>query len=153
MIRCCPLTPADFVYLQQFRDKVFPNNWSDTQLQQQLSGNQRYSLGAWQSDRLVGVVLLSLMLDEAELLQIAVASDQRGKGIGSELFGYALKELRGTQVTRLLLEVRASNQVAIALYEGAGMHKDGRRKGYYPALVGGEAREDALLLSLDLTAD
>jgi ribosomal-protein-alanine N-acetyltransferase len=54
------------------------------------------------------------------------------------------------QAERLLLEVRAGNQRAIALYQQAGFGEDGCRKGYYPAVKGTTGREDALLMSRPL---
>lgn len=89
----------------------------------------------------------SLVLDEAELLDIGVAPTARRQGLGARLLAEVIATARAAGATRLMLEVRAGNQAAQALYQRAGFMVTGRRKGYYPAPDG---REDACLMDKPL---
>lgn len=78
---------------------------------------------------------------EMHLMNLTVAPGARGRGLGRLLLGFALDlgARRGAQAC--LLEVRESNEGALALYRTAGFVDAGRRKDYY-----NHPREDALLL-------
>jgi len=92
----------------------------------------------------VAYCLFSEVLDQAELLRIAVHPSQRGKGLASVLLQHAQAELSQRGIAELYLEVRASNHAAQALYRHCGWEPCGRRRNYYPL---GDVREDALLFS------
>ncbi len=96
---------------------------------------------------IAGFVLFSCHLDEGTVLNIAVHAARQERGLGRELLEAALQHMRAGGMRRCLLEVRRSNEAALALYRGAGFVEDGMRKNYYPAAAG---REDAILLSLTL---
>jgi ribosomal-protein-alanine N-acetyltransferase len=78
-----------------------------------------------------GYVLFRHALDEAELLRLAVAPEERRRGIARSLLASGLERLRFEGVETCFLEVRANNTGAIACYEGMGFHPAGRRRGYY----------------------
>jgi ribosomal-protein-alanine N-acetyltransferase len=92
-----------------------------------------------------GFVLAFRAADEAELLMLAVAPEQRRQGIARALVAHLLDELSSEGVTRLFLEVAADNWPAISLYHRTGFVETGRRRDYYTAL--GQAPIDALLLA------
>ena len=96
---------------------------------------------------LLGFAVWSQVLDEAELLDIGVAPTARRQGLGARLLAEVIATARAAGATRLMLEVRAGNQAAQALYQRAGFMVTGRRKGYYPAPDG---REDACLMDKPL---
>jgi len=83
--------------------------------------------------------------DEFEILNMAVAREHRRLGIGSKLLESALEGSRKAGSARVYLEVRASNEPAIALYKRHGFTECGRRVKYYRDPV-----EDAVLLLLSL---
>ena len=91
----------------------------------------------------LGYAMLSVVLDEGNLDNIAVAPYFRRQGVAEALLS-TLIEFGRTSLSVLLLEVRASNLPAIALYEKHGFVPVGRRKDYYES-----PREDALLMTLD----
>jgi len=99
---------------------------------------------------LMGYALVAKLPFDAELQAIGVLPDCQGQGIGQRLLNKVVAVAKQWQAERLLLEVRAGNQRAIALYQQAGFGEDGRRKEYYPAVKGTTGREDALLMSLPL---
>jgi len=77
-----------------------------------------------------GFALSRVVLDEAELLLLAVQPPQRRLGVGRTLLAAVADEARIRGATRLHLEMRDGNPAA-HLYEGAGFHEVGRRKRYY----------------------
>jgi len=99
------------------------------------------------TDRLLGYAVTWFVLDEAELANIAVSPDVRGRGVGAVLLGGAIAtaEARGSE--SMFLEVRASNVSAIALYTSHGFVEINRRKSYYKKPV-----EDALILRRTATS-
>lgn len=101
----------------------------------------------YQDDEHCGHAVVSLVMDEAELLMITVAPEYQGRGFGKVLLQHTLQTLQNKGATCLFLEVRESNKAAIALYETLGFCETGRRSGYYPAKKG---REDALIYSIEL---
>jgi len=94
---------------------------------------------------ILGFVVASLLAPQAELETIAVAVESQRRGVGRRLFVALAEELRLAQVGEVLLEVRASNCPALALYRALGFAEAGRRPRYYA-----DPEEDALLLRLGL---
>jgi ribosomal-protein-alanine acetyltransferase len=78
-----------------------------------------------------GYLLGREVLDEAEVLHLAVRSKFRRQGHARALVSSALAGMRSRGIQRVFLEVRDSNVVAIALYEGLGFLKTGKRAAYY----------------------
>jgi ribosomal-protein-alanine N-acetyltransferase len=66
-----------------------------------------------------------------QIMNLAVESSHRGKGIGKELLLYAFDEMREAGISTCSLEVRESNQPARQLYESQGMASTGRIPLYY----------------------
>ena len=88
-----------------------------------------------------GYLVLSTVLDEGAIDNVAVAPAYRRRGIGDALVADALARGRALGLAFITLEVRASNAPAIALYERHGFRQVGRRKNYYE-----KPREDAVLM-------
>lgn len=95
-----------------------------------------------------GFALLRVVLDEAEVLTLAVAPAARGQGHGTALLSAALAQAAKRGATRLFLEVAADNAAARALYMRAGFVQTGQRRGYYARA--GRLPVDALLLERGL---
>lgn len=95
-----------------------------------------------------GFVLSRIVLDEAEILTVAVAPEARGKGLSIPLLERHLDELsrRGARIVHL--EVEDGNQPALALYRRFGFKETGRREGYYQKADG--TRVAALTMAVDL---
>lgn len=96
----------------------------------------------------VGFLILLLAAGEAEILNLAIDPPHRGRGLGREMLEAALEEARERGATTVWLEVRVSNQAAIALYQRSGFAIVARRRGYYATREG--AREDALVMQREL---
>ncbi len=98
--------------------------------------------------RPVGFVLSRIVLDEAEILTIALAPDARGHGHARPLLARHLDELSRRGVRTVHLEVEDGNAPALALYRRFGFRETGRRMGYYLKPDG--TRVSALTMALDL---
>ncbi|MBD9479372.1 ribosomal protein S18-alanine N-acetyltransferase [Pseudoxanthomonas sp. PXM02] len=98
----------------------------------------------------IGYGLLSIAADEAHVLNICIAPERQGRGLGRHLLRALVKIARDHRVQRVFLEVRPSNPGAILLYHSEGFNEIGRRPRYYPAKDG---REDALVMAIELVAD
>ena len=104
---------------------------------------RRIALVAEDGGLVAGFLVASVVAPEAELETIAVAPDAQRRGLGGMLLEALLVELRGSQVSELILEVRASNGAALGLYRGRGFTECGKRVRYYADPV-----EDALLMRM-----
>ena len=94
---------------------------------------------------LVGYVCFWVVFEELRMMNLAVAPRVRRRGIGRWLLQQALAMGREEGARRALLEVRVSNQPAVALYQYAGFSRSGIRTKYYTNPV-----EDAVLMELEL---
>jgi N6-L-threonylcarbamoyladenine synthase len=90
---------------------------------------------------LMGYAGLMEVEHEGHVMNLAVRPDARGSGIGGALLSAVFEEAIRRGIERLTLEVRPSNEAALALYSGAGFMEGGRRHGYY-----GDSGEDALVM-------
>lgn len=95
--------------------------------------------------RIVGYAMSRTVIDESELLNIAVTAERRGQGIGTELLNAVIERCRRAGAFDMWLEVRTSNTGARALYASHGFVAVGLRKRYYHS-----PREDAIVLRTDL---
>ncbi|MDP1871029.1 MAG: ribosomal protein S18-alanine N-acetyltransferase [Gallionella sp.] len=93
-----------------------------------------------------GYAVLMPGVGEAELLTIGVALAHQRKGLGRLMLAELLRMAAEKQLSRVFLEVRASNRAAIALYLRAGFAQIGLRRGYYRNAAGSE---DALVMACD----
>ncbi len=99
---------------------------------------------------IVSYAVLMPLIDEAELLTIAVAPSQQRKGLGGLMLRAVLDIARENKLRKIFLEVRVSNAAAIGLYRASGFVEIGRRRGYYQQADG---REDALLMACELIGE
>lgn len=96
---------------------------------------------------LIGFFIVMPVLDEAHLLNLAIAPALQGQGMGARLLRHAMHSARENGANSMLLEVRPSNLQAVKLYRHFGFAQIGQRRDYYPALTG---REDALVFRKEL---
>ena len=142
-----PMTAAHLPQVAALEKVCFPSDpWSEELFRAALEHPGTTVLLAEGDDSgVLGYAVLSAVLDEGNLDNIAVAPHCRRKGVADALLS-ALIQTGRTSLSVLLLEVRASNLPAIALYEKYGFVPVGRRKNYYES-----PREDALLMTLDFS--
>ena len=120
-----------------------PSPWSEVSFRKELDNPQSVFLVALSGSRVVGFGGMWLVIDEAHITTLAVAADSRKAGIGRALMLELLSRAAAKGMLCSTLEVRASNEPAIRLYESLGYRATARRKAYYP-----ENREDAVVMWL-----
>jgi [ribosomal protein S18]-alanine N-acetyltransferase len=95
-----------------------------------------------------GFAAAQRVADEAELQNLAVDPDHQRQGVGQGLLHGIHYQLSAGGTKRVYLEVRASNESALGLYQSSGYCVVGRRQGYYPG-----PQEDALVLSAAISPE
>jgi ribosomal-protein-alanine N-acetyltransferase len=81
--------------------------------------------------RLIGYIVWWQVVDEAEIINLAVSPEQRGQGVGRLLLKCMIDQAWHTGASCIHLDVRESNQPARRLYDQAGFLQTGMRMGYY----------------------
>lgn len=99
-------------------------------------------------DQAIGFVLSRLVLDEEELLLVAIAPEYRGRGLGKRLIEHSAAAARNRGATQIFLEMRVNNP-AERIYRAAGFERIGIRKDYYRTADG--KKLDAITFGRKLT--
>ena len=145
--RYAPMVMDDLDAVFAIEQAVYPHPWTRGNFVDSLSSG--YSAWTLHDDaELVGYFLLMLAVDEAHLLNVAVAAGRQGEGLGRYLLDKVAACARGLGAESILLEVRPSNQRALAVYLRYGFIEIGRRNNYYPAHDG--RREEAIVMRYTL---
>ena len=131
-------TPADLPVLVAIDTAATPLPWSRGQLAGSLANH--CVLIREEGGEAVGFLIFNRVLDEAELFNVVVDPAHQGRGHASALLAHLIAANSG-HARRILLEVRASNQRAIDLYQYHGFVRQGTRKRYYPPLPTATSRE------------
>lgn len=135
--------------------RSFPHPWPAADFESLLAARDVIAEAAMATRRcgksraLAGFVLSRCVMDEAEILTLAVAPEFRRRGIGSALLGAHLATLAGRGTKALFLEVEAGNHAALALYAQFDFRQIGERKAYYRGTNGTAAA--ALVLRRDFS--
>lgn len=94
-------------------------------------------------DHIIGFIIVLMQIGECHILNLCVDPTTQRQGLGTQLLTHALTNAKEKGMKLAYLEVRCSNENAIALYKKKGFTKIGERKGYYSAA---EGNEDAWVL-------
>ncbi len=119
----------------------FSDPWSEKSVASELTNPLSLWLVALEDETVAGYVGSQTVLEETDMMNIAVHPDFRRRGIGECLVSALAEALKGKGSRCLTLEVRASNAPARALYEKLGFSQIGLRKNYYR-----NPKEDACIL-------
>lgn len=123
--------------------------WSAELFWSELAGvpDTRWYVVAEDGGDLCGYAGLLVSDDTADIQTLAVAPKRQRRGIGRTLLEALIAEAQARGMREVLLDVRAGNEPALALYGRYGFERFARRRGYY-----GGGREDGLVLRRRLTA-
>ena len=128
----------------QMETDVFPDPWSYHEVRSTVRQKHTFCAAKqWKGIPCWDIFCVIMFWMNARLQGIAVAESERRRGIGQMLFEFMEQICHEKQLKRMLLDVRKSNQTAIAFYEKNKFGIDGERKLYY----GGKNPEDAILMS------
>lgn len=133
--------PEHVAQVAALEEQCFSDPWSERSVASELENPLSLWLVMTDGDTVAGYVGSQSVMGEADMMNLAVQPDYRRQGIGEKLVSALVKELAQSDVHCLTLEVRASNEAAIALYGKLGFTQVGRRPRYYE-----KPREDALIL-------
>lgn len=138
-----PMTSHDLSSVCAIEQQVQYAPWSEKLFSDGLE--RHLCLVAEIAEKIVGFAVVQFVVDEASLLNIAVDPTQQKQGIGRLLLDEVLARASAKKATTVFLEVRASNQRAIQMYQQAGFNEMGLRKNYYPSANG---KEHAVMMAL-----
>ena len=140
-MKMIPMNESHVAQVAALEKLCFSDPWSETSIASELENPLSLWLIAEEDGAVCGYVGSQTVLDETDMMNIAVHPDCRRKGIAAALITELVSRLkaRGSRVLRL--EVRESNFSAIALYEALGFTQLGLRKNYYR-----NPKENALIL-------
>ncbi|MFW5722379.1 MAG: ribosomal protein S18-alanine N-acetyltransferase [Desulfohalobiaceae bacterium] len=139
---------SDLEELVRFEQEVFPHPWTREQFRLSLDQNAFHIFGFRQQDTIVAYCSFVTVVDEAEILNIAVRTELQQQGMGERLLRLVLNICRRLGVERVTLESRPSNTAALRLYQKLGFGTLAVRSSYYP-----DTGEDAIVLQLDMTRE
>lgn len=124
--------------------KSFSLPWPERSFRFELTANP--ASRCWVAElegKLVGMIVVWLIIDEAHVATLATHPDFRRRGVGTKLLSHALRYMMGEGARSSFLEVRESNISAQELYRKFGYEASGRRPRYYK-----DNDEDAVLMNL-----
>jgi len=139
-----PMTVQDLGAVLDIEHGSFRDPWSEEMFAAELDGPLSHCHVIDNNGDILGYTTCQIVLDEGHLMNIAVAPERRGEGLGRLLLEQLVGHCRKLGVTQLFLEVRKSNLVAIELYRSMGFEHLGIRRRYY------SDQEDALVQRLAL---
>ena len=139
-----PASFGDVLSIGLIERESFADPWGSREFTSAIEAEQAIFLVAEDSAGVViGYAIAITVIDEAEVLNLAVRKSSRRAGLGGRLLDTALAEAISRGAEQIFLEVRESNGAARNLYASRGFTEVSRRRGYYRDPV-----EDALVLRL-----
>jgi len=144
------LEMRDLNAIERIERASYPTPWSRSMFASELAKPSSICLGAFDLEtlELVGYLVISRYVDAWHVMNVAVASDHRRRGIATTMMERLFEVTAGRGRRGYTLEVRVSNVGAVALYERLGFKPRGVRRGYYT-----DNREDALIMWKDPISD
>jgi ribosomal-protein-alanine N-acetyltransferase len=141
--------PRDAASLAALHSASFRRGWSEDEFERLLLDRSVLAHRATLGQRTVGFIISRIAAGEAEILSVAVARAQQGRGLARRLLDLHMRRLAGLGVCTVFLEVDDDNVPARRLYARSAFRQVGRRDGYY-ARPGSEPSGAALVLRRDI---
>ena len=147
MVHYRKMTIEDVPAVHAIELATFPTPWTLDSFYYEITENQfsHYLVAENEANELVGFCGLWLVIDAAQITNVAVVESVRGQGIGETLMREAMRVATEANMEMMSLEVRKTNTVAQNLYRKLGFQDGGIRKGYYT-----DNQEDALVMWVNL---
>jgi ribosomal-protein-alanine N-acetyltransferase len=141
-----PMKMRDVEQVVEVEKATFSTPWTKDIFDRELAENDHaYYFVMLLDEKIIGYVGVWVVLDDAQITNIAVLPEFRGKKLGEKLFRYTMQKLIMMDVSRLSLEVRESNIVAQKMYRKFGLVPGGIRKNYYV-----DNQEDGIVMWVNL---
>ena len=146
MIKIMKMCPEHVQAIAELEKVCFSAPWSERSIASELTNPLALWLVAENDGKVIGYIGSQSVLDEADMMNIAVSQDFRRLGVAETLVNSLIAQLRDGGVHSLCLEVRESNEPAKSLYKKLGFEQVGRRPNYYL-----NPKEAALILRKEWT--
>ena len=147
MIEIRQMQLDDLEQVMEIENENFSVPWTETGFFTFLIREDTLFLVAQEGEKILGYCGVVMVQDEGDITNVAVKKNRQNQGVGKKLMEELVKYTEQEGVTRLFLEVRASNEPAIHLYQNMGFVQTGIRKNYYE-----EPREDGIMMMKEYTA-
>jgi ribosomal-protein-alanine N-acetyltransferase len=141
------MTEADLPAVTALEQRIHAFPWTVGNFRDSLQAGHAAWVHYQDDGQLAAYAVTMPVVDEEHLLTIGVAPERQRHGLGAALLEFLCQRAQQAGMRCMLLEVRASNQVAMAFYEHFAFAEIGRRRNYYPASSG---REDAIVMAKGL---
>ena len=138
IVKFCECHLNDILAVEQ---ECFSSPWSEDMFKEEISGKFSHYYVVEEDSRAVAYMGMWSLSGEGHITNVAVAKDCRRKGYAKALISHFVEIAKEEKLEFLTLEVRATNEPAIALYESFGFVQVGTRKNYY------DNKDDAYLLT------
>lgn len=147
MVRYRRMTIDDVQAVHKIELASFPTPWTLDSFYYEMTENQfaHYLVAEDDKGEIIGFCGIWLVIDAAQITNVAVVQSVRGQGIGETLMREAMRVAKEANMDVMSLEVRVTNTVAQNLYRKLGFQDGGLRKGYYT-----DNQEDALVMWVNL---
>jgi len=145
MIEFVQMAAEHISEVSEIEKLCFGDPWSIRSIESELNNRLSYWLVAVDRGRVIGYIGSQSVIDEADIMNVAVHPEHRRMGVGRELVIRLCDHLRAHGISGVLLEVRVSNTPAISLYENLGFLQVGLRRNYYR-----NPKEDAKIMRKEL---
>ena len=143
--KICKAELSDLPEIAALESEIFSDAWSLKSLEETWNQKNAVIFAAKTEKKIAGYLIFYYVLDEGEIARIATASFVRGQGAAGRMFQELVAFCEAQQITRIMLEVRESNEAARGFYGKCGFAEDGIRKNYYE-----NPKENAILMSKNL---
>lgn len=144
-MKLLPMNASHTAQIAALERECFSDPWSENSIRQELENELSFWLVAEEDGEVVGYVGSQTVLGESDVMNLAVSPNRRRRGIAKALMQALETHLAHAGSEKLTLEVRASNEAAIALYTRLGFRQIGIRPNYYF-----HPKEDARILGKEL---
>ena len=148
-VRLRKMTLSDLPAVMAIEHQAFSNPWSTEMVKKELTQDwstvlivEESTPAGWQ---LRSFAIFWLVADEVHVLNVATDQAVQRRGFGRQVMDAVLETGKAQKCRMATLEVRRSNQAALALYTSLGFRAVGMRPSYYQ-----DNREDAVIMILDL---
>lgn len=147
MVNYRRMTPDDVEAVYAIEVATFPAPWTLDSFHYEMRENQfsHYIVAYNDNEKIIGFCGMWIVIDSAQITNVAVLTEARGLGIGEGLMREAMKAAKNAGAETMSLEVRVTNTVAQNLYRKLQFQDGGIRKGYYT-----DNGEDALVMWVNL---
>lgn len=144
VVRIHPMTESDVDGIEEIEKECFSEPWSREGIKSELSNETARFFVAYYMGEIAGYLGMHIVLDECYIANIAVKEKFRRMGIGNALLIKGEERAKEENCAFISLEVRVSNEKAIALYRKRGYNEMGERKNFYSSPT-----ENALIMTKD----